>query len=325
MKYILKSVLSFITVLFTLLFLTPAAMAQIEKSKLITQPGYYKMEIGEFEVTALSDGTCMLDMSKLLFNAQPGEVERLLKQNNLKTTVETSINAYLIKHGEKLILVDAGCGETMGATLGQLTKSMLNAGYKPEQIDAILITHLHIDHVGGLTSHGKMIFPNATIYISKPEAAFWLDPQSKKNAPESALEFFDPAVIALEPYFKANRVKIFDKETHLFEGITSIPAIGHTPGHIFYLLESKGEKMVFWGDLVHCGAVQFENPAVTVGFDVDAAKAAKARRIAFDDAVKNNYWIAAPHLSFPGIGHLRRVEKTYVWIPANYSLILAEH
>ncbi|QES88504.1 MBL fold metallo-hydrolase [Rhizosphaericola mali] len=321
MKYKLNCVITVITILFLLSFKVFTVNAQSEKNALISQPGYYKIEIGDYEVTALSDGTCMLDMSKLLLNAQPGEVQKILEQNVLNTTVETSINAYLIRHGEKLILVDAGCGTTMGNTLGLVTKSIRRAGYKPEQINAVLITHLHIDHIGGLTQNGKMVFPNAILYINKHEASFWLDSANLKKAPENAKQFFEPAVTAIAPYLKAGRVHLFENGSQLFSGISAQDAVGHTPGHTFYSLESKGDKMVFWGDLVHCGVVQFEDPAVSVGFDVDTAGAAMSRIKEFDKAAQAHYWIAAPHLSFPGIGHLRHAEKSYIWIPANYSII----
>jgi glyoxylase-like metal-dependent hydrolase (beta-lactamase superfamily II) len=278
------------------------------------------MQLGDFQVIALSDGTIPLNLKELLHEAKKGEVQNLLHQNYLGTTVETSITAYLVRANNQLILIDVGCGSFLGPALGKLGKNLLAAGFHREDVSAILITHLHADHAGGLVDGDNIAFPNATIYISKPEADFWLTPSNKNNANKRAQPFFDPAQAAIIPYQKAGKVKVFDPGTQLFPGISSISSPGHTPGHSSYALESKGQKLVFWGDVIHAGAVQFTDPLVTIDFDVDLSAAAEMRHKAFEDAVKNGYWIAAPHLSFPGLGHLRGDGKHYQWLPANYSI-----
>jgi glyoxylase-like metal-dependent hydrolase (beta-lactamase superfamily II) len=277
------------------------------------------MQIGDFEVTALSDGTIPQDVIKLLTNARPGEVDQLLQLNYVTTPVETSVNAYLIKTNDKLILVDAGTADVFGPSLGYLTKSLNNAGYKPEQVDAILITHIHPDHTGGLMEGDKMAFPNATIYISKPEVAFWLTESSKNKAPEGLKFYFQNAELKVGPYLKAGQVKTFEYGSELFPGITTIACPGHTPGHTFYSLESKGQKLVFWGDVIHVASVQLSDPSVTIQYDVDPKAAAFQRKKAFSDAAKHGYWVAGDHVSFPGIGHLRADASKYVWMPVNYS------
>jgi glyoxylase-like metal-dependent hydrolase (beta-lactamase superfamily II) len=304
-------------------FLIALFLFTVSKAQVNSQPGYYKMPIGDAEVIALSDGTITLDMNALLFNAKPNEINNLLQQNFLTNKVETSITVYLIRTNNKLILIDAGAGSFMGSTLGKLTQSIINAGFQPEQIDAVLLTHLHADHVGGLTANDKMVFPNATIYINKSDTAFWLSKQNRTNAAEGDKGFFDAASISITPYLKAGKVKSFDYGTPLFPGITALATPGHSPGHTSYVLESKGEKIVFWGDLVHAGAVQFEDPAVTIHFDVDSPKAAEERKQAFKDATTGKYWVAAGHLSFPGIGHVRANGSGYSWVPANYSSVVA--
>ena len=123
---------------------------------------------------------------------------------------------------------------------------------------------------------------------------------------------------SLNPYVAAGKLKPFDGETELVPGIRAIPATGHTPGHTIYAVESQGNKLVVWGDLMHVAAVQFVQPSVTIAFDSDPKAAAPARIKNYADAAKKGYFVAVAHVSFPGIGQLRADGKGYDWVPANY-------
>jgi len=294
--------------------LSMQAIAQVRK-----QAGYYLMHLGDAEVVALSDGTVPQDFSKLLTNVSPKEVSDQLTKHYETEPVELSVNSYLIKVDGKLILVDAGTAGAYGPTLGHLTENLKRVGYEPEQIDAVLLTHIHLDHTGGLMDGDKLAFPNATIYASKAEVEFWFGEKSKKEAPESLKNYFSQAEATVGPYLKAGKVKTFSYGNELFPGITPIAAPGHTPGHTFYALESKGQKLLFWGDIMHAAEVQFRDPSVTIVYDVDTKIAAAQRKRAFADAAKNGYLVAGDHLSFPGIGRLRTEGSSYIWLPVNYS------
>ena len=297
----------------------PFAATQTAASKLSeSQAGFYRMKIGDFKVTALSDGTVPLPVLDVLTNTKPGEVEKLLTDAYLKVPLDTSVNAYLINAGTRLVMVDAGSGELYGPTLNKLVASLKAVGYEPEQITDILITHIHTDHTGGLMDGNRMIFPNAVVHVDKREVDFWLSPANMKKAEQGNKKFFREAVAKVKPYVDAGKVKTFNGDTQLFPGIRSIASPGHTPGHSFYALESKGEKIVFWGDIMHVAEVQFPNPAVTITFDVDSKAAASQRKKAFADAAKNGYWVAPAHISFPGVGHLRPEGNGYKWIPMAY-------
>ena len=284
-------------------------------------PGYYRMMLGDFEVTALSDGTVELPVNKILMNIKAAQVDSALAKYSLKSPVETSVNAYLINTGEKLVLIDTGAAKLFGPTLGNLQDSIKAAGYTPEQVDEIYITHMHADHVGGLMAGDKLVFPNATVHADKHDADFWLSQANLDKAPKEAKGFFQGAMASMNPYVAAGKFKPFDGDTELVPGIRAVASRGHTPGHSTYVVESQGQKLALWGDLMHVAAVQFADPSVTIQFDTDSKAAAVQRKKAFAEAAKQGYWVAAAHLSFPGIGHLRSEGKGYVFVPANYSVV----
>ena len=297
--------------------LAPAAHAAGPAPK--TVPGYYRMMLGDFEVTALSDGTVALPVDKILTNVKPGQVDRALAKQFLKAPVETSVNAYLINTGTKLVLIDAGASGLFGPTLGKLAANLKAAGYSAEQVDEVYITHLHPDHVGGLMVDGKMAFPNALIRADKHDSDYWLSDANMKKAPKDVQGFFQGAMASLNPYVKADKFKPFDGNTDLVPGIKAVATRGHTPGHAIYAIESRGQKLVLWGDLMHVAAVQFPNPSVTIAFDVDSKAAAAQRKKAYADAAKGGYIVGSAHLSFPGLGRLRGYGAGYVFVPVNYS------
>jgi glyoxylase-like metal-dependent hydrolase (beta-lactamase superfamily II) len=283
------------------------------------QAGYYHFKLGEVDVTALSDGTLPLPPKDLLTNTKPGEIASRLASAYQGDKVDASINAYLIKTGGRLVLIDAGTGELYGPTLNKLAAALRATGHAPEEINDILITHIHTDHTGGLMDGTRMVFPNATLHLEQKELDYWMSADNRAKAPDAAKVYFDQAVAKVKPYVDAGKVKTFHGASQLFPGLRSIPAPGHTPGHTFYALESKGEKLVFWGDLLHVAEVQMPDPAVTIAFDVDSKTAAATRKQAFADAVKGRYWVAGDHISFPGVGHLSADGAGYRWLPMTYA------
>ncbi|TCV93432.1 glyoxylase-like metal-dependent hydrolase (beta-lactamase superfamily II) [Luteibacter rhizovicinus] len=282
-------------------------------------PGFYRMMLGNDEIIALSDGTFDLPTDKLLVAPDPKRMATLLARAHDGTAVETTVNAFLVNTGSKLILIDTGSAELLGPTLGKVLDNLRAAGYQPEQVDEVLITHLHVDHVGGLLNNGKPSFPNATVRVSKAEADYWLNPANKDKAPESVRSGFVGAAAALKPYIDAGRFKTFSGAAVLEPGITAVASPGHTPGHVSYRVESQGKTMLFWGDLVHVADVQFAAPAITIAFDSDQPAARSARTAAYADAARKGYWVAGAHLPFPGIGHVESTSGGNVWAPVAWS------
>lgn len=266
-------------------------------------PGYYRAKLGDFKVTVLSDGVAPRDVTEILSDAAKARSE--LRANHLHDTLDLSINVFLIDTGKQRILVDTGAGELFGPTSGHLLANMAAAGYKPEQIDAILLTHIHGDHSGGLAIGGKRLFPNAVVYADKREVAHWIN----QAAPKATVG----------PYVDAGRIKYLPDSGEVLPGITARPVPGHTPGHSAYLVESKGHRMLFWGDTVHVAEVQLAHPEITISYDEHQPQAAVARRKLFDEIAANGVLVAAPHFSFPGVGRLRKEGNAFRWIPAAYN------
>ncbi|MDR2364438.1 MAG: MBL fold metallo-hydrolase [Zoogloeaceae bacterium] len=315
--------------------LLPAA-ARAEAPQVNTQaPGFYRLMLGAFEVTALYDGYFDLD-ANLLYN-MPSEAirSRLAERFNLRDgKFQTAVNAYLINTGTKLVLVDAGNPSGSDGSAGHLLVHLKAAGYAPEQVDAVLLTHLHGDHAGGLLNvAGKALFPNATIYMSKTEADFWLPEDAAKRAiarglipkamrAEQLASVFRATKAPLAPYEAAGRVKTFEDGERILPGIRSLAAHGHTPGHAGFEVESNKAKLLIWGDIVHSAAVQFAQPAVGIAFDSDDKQAVATRKAILKRAAREKLLIAGMHLPFPGIGHVvTNGGESYEWIPVEYSPI----
>jgi glyoxylase-like metal-dependent hydrolase (beta-lactamase superfamily II) len=296
-------------------------------------PGFYRMILGDFEITALLDGTHPFPAAQVLTTTKPGSVagrvklfeenpqqaNDLLAASDLKAPTEGSINAFLVNTGTRLILIDSGAGTLYGSCCGHLLDNLRASGYQPEQVDEIVLTHLHADHVGGIAPNGIAAFPNAVIRSSKIDADYWLNDANEKTAHDFLRPMFEGDKASLKPYIASGRYQPFDGEQEIVPGIRAIPTPGHTPGHTSYEVESRGQKLLVWGDIVHVAPIQFPVPAVTVQYDNDEDLAEKEREQIFADAADKGYWIAAAHISFPGLGHVGRRAGGFVWIPSEYT------
>ena len=292
------------------------AAAPQEKSQ---APGYYHMMLGDFEITALSDGTFPLKVSEVITGIAPKEIDAALARSFLSGTIEESVNGFLINTGSKLVLIDTGSGVYFGPTVGKLLASLKASGYRPDQVDEIYISHMHGDHIGGLVLDGKAAFPKAVVRASQKEADYWLSKANRDAAPKDVREGFDQAMAAFQPYVSAGRFKPFTGDQTLVPGVRAVAATGHTPGHTVYLAESKGQTLLFWGDTMHVAALQFPYPSLTDAYDAAAAAATAERKKIFAEAAEHGYWVAGAHLSFPGIGHLRAAGTGYTYVHANYT------
>lgn len=263
--------------------------------------------IGEFEVLAVSDGSlqaavdCVLGLSR-------AECDELLSRAG-KDPFQLAVNCYLIRHRQKLILVDTGGGSITAPTLGRLTNNLRAAGAPPETIDTVLLTHIHPDHANGLLDDaGEPAFPNADIVLHEKEAGFWLDRSVTPDDSERLRRNTLGAQRVTGPYRGRIR-RVGDGD--VLPGISAMLLAGHTPGHTGWLIQSGGERLLIWGDIVHLAAIQIPRPDAALVFDVDPAAAVASRRRIFERAAAERLLIAGAHLEYPGFGYVVRDGEGY--------------
>ncbi|MDR0716212.1 MAG: MBL fold metallo-hydrolase [Azoarcus sp.] len=281
-------------------------------------PGYYRLTLGDFTVTALYDGHTRIPQ-KILHGLGAADIEASLARAFLPAAapLNTSVNAYLVEMDKNLVLVDAGAANCFGPTLGKLRHNIRAAGHRPEAVTTILITHMHGDHVCGLADEqGKMAFPNATVWAAKDEAAHWLG-QDNAGGGSGATEV---ARAALAPYISAKKFKTFVPPEPILPGLLTVATPGHTPGHTGYLFTSRAQRLYIWGDIVHSQAIQFARPEVSLDFDHDPRQAVATRKETLADTAGKRLLVAGAHLPFPGIGHIRaEADGKYQWVPLEFS------
>src|SRR5216684_3880242 len=283
-------------------------------------PGFYRLKVGDLEVTALFDGTGAFDPHWLngTTATMDGVGKALHEDPHMLDVADTG---FLVNTGKQRILVDVGAGTWWGeGALGRLAGSLRSAGYTPEEVDIVLVTHLHSDHVGGLTTQdGKRIFPNADVYVAKADSDFWLSPEITAKAPNDAQPFFQSAQAIAGPYIKAGKWHTFSDSDQIVDGMQIVPLRGHTPGHTGYEFSSQGRKILFWGDVMHVQRLQLPDPQITVVFDVDPTAASARRDQLLRKLASEDVLIAGPHMLFPGLGRLHKESRTYCWAPVAFT------
>lgn len=315
--------------LFLALALSTTAITTQAAETTLTAPkqvaGYYHHQIGNTQITALLDGTNYLNPS-MFKGLSDNEKSQILKKYHADQAkgMQTSINAFLINTGTQLLMVDSGAASCFGNHLGSIYSNLKASGYEPRQVNEIFLTHLHPDHVCGISNNGVANYPNATLHISKTEYDYWLSPNTVKKLPKDQQAAFLGTVekiqAALAPYEKAKKIKVFSDKALRFGAVEFKPSFGHTPGHYSFKLKSDGQEVVFIGDIVHSHTLQFEKPETSIEFDINPQAAIQTRLKHFAEYAKDGQLIAAPHLPFPGLGHIYSKDGTsYQWIPVHFK------
>lgn len=286
-------------------------------------PAWHRFRIGQFEATVVSDGALPLgDPTQAFLGVPPENIENMLRAAFLPPKAATlEQNALILNTGRHLVLFDTGMGDSMGAdsrmfgpTTGRLLRNMRAAGIDPAQIDMVIATHAHSDHIWGLVdAQGNRNFPNAQVAIAESDLLFWTD-DANKRGPAFMTAFIEGAKKNLAAY--RDRMVMVRDGAEVIPGVTAIAAPGHTVGHTCYAISSGNEVVVNTGDLAHHHILLLRQPAMEFSFDTDPKQSAQTRTRMLDRLATDRHAVLSYHFPWPGLGHVTREGQGFAWVPA---------
>jgi len=291
--------------------------------KVGTQSAYfYRFNVGAAEVTVVSDGPLSLGDPKGTFTGVPDdELRKMLTDNFLSpTSVVLEQNSPIVNVGDKLVLFDTGLGTAkgFGPTTGRQQKSLAEAGIKPEDIDAVVISHGHPDHIGGVVDDsGKPLFPNAQVYIAQSDLEFWTD-EKKMDGPLK--DFIALARKNLLPV--RDRIVFYKDGQEFLPGIQAMAAPGHTVGHTMFMITSEGKSFAYLADLTHHPILLLEKPRMEFSYDTDPKQAADSRVRMLDMLAANKIAVLPYHYPWPGLGHVVKTGEGFHYVPQPMTMVL---
>ncbi|MEP3845143.1 MAG: MBL fold metallo-hydrolase [Paracoccaceae bacterium] len=277
----------------------------------------HRFAFGNFEITAILDGAFPMGVSPPFLLEESDEViARIAQASNLPSDrLENNFVPVVVNTGDTLVLIDTGFGQSRredGA--GMLRPRLIEAGYQPEDIDVVALTHVHPDHIGGLWEDGALAFPNAQLMIGRREFDAW---KSGDNIPQQRAknrEMFLKVVAPLEDSFK-----FLEDGDPIATGVTAQAAFGHSPGHMMFQIESDGKQALIWADVANHYVFSVEHPDSRVGFDDDKEMAIKTRNRVLAEVADGHMLVIGHHMPFPSIGYVERDGDSYRWVPASYQ------
>ena len=279
-----------------------------------SQTRHHRFKFGEFEITTILYGIDKVNGPHPIFgeDQSASDVEKLMEENNLPTNkFIMGYTPVLINTGKEVVLFDTGGG------IKKMVSGIESAGYKSEQIDVVVLTHFHPDHINGVSNEGKATFPNARYVTGQVEYDFW-SPESKLTGPTASMtKLTRQKVVPL-----AEKMTFIQNEDSVVSGIVGLEAFGHTPGHMAFHIESGGKRMLIWGDVANHFVISIQRPAWHLKFDLDKEKAAKTRVKFFDMLATERIPFSGYHMPFPALGYIEKFGESYRWVPETYQLEL---
>lgn len=282
-------------------------------------PGFYRRRLGDALITVINDG--FLDMPlAIMRGATRDEMQGLLRDAFGPPEPRITVNAFVIETHNKTVLVDAGGGSTTIYSMGLLPENLAAAGFKPEDIDAVLLTHIHPDHSSGLVDKGGgPLFPRAEIVVHEEDFDFWSNPALRDGSVPAATPYLKPADMVLSTYRDRFRKT---RGGEVVPGIAQLHLPGHTPGHSGYQIDSAGDTLLIWGDTVHVPEIQIPVPEVTSEFDISEPKAVESRQKIFEHAASGRVLVTGGHVHLPGFAHVVPQGKGYRLVPEVWAVTL---
>lgn len=285
------------------------------------RPSYYRFKLGAFEITTFLDGAVQREGPFPIFGGdQPEpEIHALLESNFLPPDrFENCYVPTLVNTGKELVLFDTGNGPLRrGKGAGHLAALLADAGYAPDQVDIVVLTHGHPDHFGGMMEDGKAGFPNARYVFGAKEYDYW---NKGENIPDARVKTRDLFMKIAAPF--GEKAKMLKPGDDVVTGIRSIEAFGHSPGHLAFHIESEGKQLMVWGDTCNHYVVSLQRPDWHVAFDSDKEQAAATRKKIFSMVHAEKIPVIGHHMPFPGLGFLDKRDETYSWVAAGYQFNL---
>jgi glyoxylase-like metal-dependent hydrolase (beta-lactamase superfamily II) len=275
--------------------------------------------VGSVQVIAISDG--FIEAPFDVFTGAPAsEIEAAFAARSAHPpngVHRLGFTVWLVNDGERLVLIDSGYADLGGATTGRLHAALAAIGVRPEDIDAVLITHMHSDHTRGLIVNGRPAFPDAEVFIHRDDVAHFTNPARAAAAPDHLKSSFDTTatLVAVTP-----RLQQFDRERALTRAISTVDLRGHTPGHTGYRIADGGESLLIVGDALFDPALHPGRTDLGIIFEADPAAAQAMRERLFPIAAEERALLAATHMPFPGFGRIVRENGALRWDPADWDL-----
>lgn len=295
----------------------PSAAGQEQQA-----PGFYRFKIGDIEATAIHDGFARRPLEGFIRNAEMADVQKAMQERFLPTdALPIPFTTLVLRTGGRTVVMDTGNGDMGAPTSGRWMSAFRAAGFDPANVDTVVISHFHGDHINGLRlKDGNAVFPKAEVMVPAPEWAFWMSDERMGQAPEAMRGAFQNVRRVFGPI--AKDVKQYEAGREVVPGVQAVAAYGHTPGHTVFAIQSGSGRLMLMSDTTNHPALFVRNPDWSAIFDMNADEARATRRRLLETAASERMQVSFYHAPFPATGHIAKAGNGYEFVPVQWSASL---